>query len=113
MTKTIINYSNTIIYKIVCNDLTVEEKYVGSTTNFRMRKYQHKTRCNNPNDKKYNLKIYQFIRENGGWENWTILEIEKYQCNDGNESRTRERYWIEELKCKLNINVPIRSKKEY
>ena len=113
MTKTIINYSNTIIYKIVCNDLTIEEKYVGSTTNFRQRKSCHKSTCNNENSKKYNYKIYQFIRNNGGWENWCMIEIEKYPCEDGNETRSRERFWIEELKCKLNIIVPTRSKKEH
>ena len=31
MPKKIIDYSKTIIYKIVCNDLTITEVYVGHT----------------------------------------------------------------------------------
>jgi hypothetical protein len=34
MPKTNIDYSNSIVYKIVCNDLNILFCYVGSTTNF-------------------------------------------------------------------------------
>jgi hypothetical protein len=27
--------------------------------------------------KRYNLKLYQIIRANGGWDNWDMIEIEK------------------------------------
>ena len=37
------------------------------------------------------------IRKNGGWENWCMIEIEKYPCNDKNEAKARERYWLETL----------------
>ena len=61
----------------------------------------------------YNLKLYQFIRANGGWQNFSMLEIEKYSCIDGNEARTRERYWCERLQATLNVNCPITSKMEH
>jgi hypothetical protein len=32
------NYQNTVIYKIVCNDLSIKDLYVRHTTNFRKRK---------------------------------------------------------------------------
>jgi hypothetical protein len=63
-----VNYENTVIYKIVCNDLTITDLYVGNTTNFTKRKGQHKNSCINEKSKSYNLKIYKIIRENGGWE---------------------------------------------
>ena len=113
MTKTKIDYSKGLIYKIVCNDLECKDIYVGSTTNFRTRKNAHKTSCNNENSKKYNLKIYQIIRQNGGWENWQMIEVEKYPCNDGNELRARERFKYEELKGNMNSCIPNRSRKEY
>ena len=47
MPKTDIDYSNTIIYKITCNDVSVKEVYVGHTTNFVQRKHAHKQACNN------------------------------------------------------------------
>jgi hypothetical protein len=101
-----IDYSKTVIYKIVCDDLNVTDNYVGSTTDFRKRKSTHKSICNNPNSKDYNRKIYQTIRDNGGWDNWTMIEIEKYPCTDNNEALARERYWVEKLNSSLNINVP-------
>jgi hypothetical protein len=73
MPKDIIDYSNTIIYKIFCNDVNVTDSYIGHTTNFIKRKYQHKILC--CSSKK--LKIYDTIRKNGGWDNWNMVEIAK------------------------------------
>ena len=92
-----IDYSKTVIYKIVCNDLNVKDVYVGHTTDFTKRKAQHKINCNNPDTKIYNLKVYQIIRDNEGWYNWSMIEIEKYPCLVNNEARARERYWYELL----------------
>ena len=72
MPKTIINYQNTIIYKLVCNDLNVDNVYVGHTTNFRNRKRSHKERCTDPNSKEYHYKVYNKIRNNEGWNNWSM-----------------------------------------
>ena len=107
------DYSQTVIYKIVCNDLNVTNCYVGSTTNFRRRKCEHKSRCANENSKGYNFKCYKLIRDNGGWENWSMYEIEKFPCADANEARARERYWHEQLNSSLNQCVPNRTLAEY
>jgi hypothetical protein len=97
-----LNYQNTIIYKIVCKDLSIDYIYVGHTTSFTHRKREHKSRCNNS----YPFLLYTKINENGGWDNWEMIEIEKYSCNDANEARARERYWYEELNAKLNTRCP-------
>ena len=107
-----IDYSKTIMYKIVCNDTTITDLYVGATTDFRRRKYNHKCWCNNTTQKHHNLKIYQFIRANGGWDNWSMVMIEKYPCEDSLEQSKRERFWKEELKATLNTNIPSRTPKE-
>ena len=107
MPKTAVDYSKNVIYKIVCNDLTITELYVGSTTDFTRRKNQHKNTCINQNDKKTNLKIYQTIRNHGNWENWTMVQIEEYPCTNGNEARSRERYWFEQLNATLNTIRPL------
>jgi len=108
-----VDYSKTVIYKIVCNDLEIKDLYVGSTTEFTKRKNCHKCACNNENNQAYMFKVYQTIREHGGWENWSMIEIEKFSCKDGNEARAKERFWYEELEAKLNMCFPIRNKKEY
>ena len=108
-----VNYQNCIIYKITCNDTTIKDCYVGSTCNFARRKCGHKTRCNNINDNGYNLKVYQFIRDNGGWTNWTMTPIKKFPCSDKMSKLIEERKIMEELGATLNSDVPSRSQKEY
>ena len=56
-----IDYTKTIIYKTVCNDLNITGCYVGHTTNFVQRKNQHKTICLNEKKKHYNYKLYKTI----------------------------------------------------
>ena len=83
---------------------------VGSTTNFQRRKTEHKNRSNN---NKNNLKVYVYIRENGGWDNWDMVEVERYEATDKGNLHSRERYWIETLKSNLNGVIPTRTLKEY
>lgn len=109
MPKKPIDYSNTIIYKIVCNDLNIKDCYVGHTTDFRKRKNQHKSKCNRNID----YKIYNFINQNGGWDNWDMVMIEKYSCKDVLEARARERYWLETFGATLNGCVPNRTINEW
>jgi Rieske Fe-S protein len=107
-------YQNSIIYKLCHqNDLDNENIYVGSTTNFRVRKNKHKNNCNNERAKDYYYPVYQFIRDNGNWDNWQMIPIEVFPCNDKPELEIRERYHIELLKSKLNKIIPGRTKKEY
>jgi len=112
MPKTILDYSKTIMYKFVCNDLTIKDCYVGHTTNMTKRKYWHKSACTNEKNKAYNFKIYKIIRENGGWENWTMLLVEKFPCKDNHEACKRERELYEELDAKMNTRRPYLTKEE-
>ena len=104
-----IDYSQIVIYKIVCLDLEIKDIYVGSTTNFIKRKYQHKLLSG----KHTNLKLYDTIYDNGGWEAWEMIEIEKYPCADKNEATKRERFYYELLKANLNSRNPNRKNKEF
>ena len=112
MPKTIMDYSKTIIYKIVCNDLNVKDCYVGHTINMTKRKCSHKSHCNNEKSENHNLKIYQIIRENGGWDNWSMLLVEKFPCKDKYEACKREREVYEELEAKMNTFRPYRTQEE-
>jgi hypothetical protein len=112
MPRTPINYSKTYIYKLVCKDPNITDKYVGHTTDPITRKSNHKGNCNNPNNPKYNLYVYQFIRLNGGWNNFEMVIIECINCKDGNEARTNERRWFDELKATLNKQLPLRNQND-
>ena len=107
------NYATCVIYKIKCKDETRTDLYVGHTFNLYMRTAQHKSNCNNIKSKLYNIKLYQVIRANGGFDNWMAEVIEKYiECNSLEDARKRERYYIEQLNVNLNCNNPFRATDE-
>jgi predicted GIY-YIG superfamily endonuclease len=115
MPKTPMDYSKTIIYKIehIENESLV---YVGHTTNFNKRKGEHKSNCKNENDKKFNLKLYQMIRDNGGWDRFEMIEVEKHPCKDKREAERRENEIMKQLKASMNTIKSFRTdeeKKEY
>jgi hypothetical protein len=101
-----VNYNKSSIYKLCCKDVNIKEEYIGSTTRFERRKAEHKSLSKNLNN---NFYVYQFIRENGGIENWDMIQIEEVNVNNKRELETRERYWIETLKAVLNNNIPSRT----
>ena len=80
------NWENGCIYMLRHkDDVEIKNPYIGSTTNFRGRKWNHKDCCNNPNHKYYNIKQYQYIRDNGGWDVWKMVWIEDYPCKSKRE----------------------------
>ena len=104
MPKTPIDYSVTPIsfYHFVCNDPEITSTYVGHTTNFRKRKNQHKSACN-VSIEKNNIKLYETMRNNGGFENWKMIELEKKICVDKRDAERFEQEWIDKLQSKLNM----------
>ena len=111
MPKLPMDYSKCCIYKIehIDDDSLV---YVGHTTSFDKRKTKHKSVCYNANDRHYNLKVYQMIRENGGWEMFKMIEVEKYSCNDKREAERRENEVMKELKANMNTKNSYRTEEE-
>jgi hypothetical protein len=49
------------------------------------------------------------MRQNGGWDNWNMVEIAKYNCQDATEARIREQEHYDLLKPTLNHANPISS----
>lgn len=106
MVKRVIDYATReiIFYRFVCNNPNIINTYCGSTIDFTKRKYKHKSHCNNENAKEYHFLIYKTIRNNGGWDNWKMLEIERKIVKDKTESLQREQYWIEYYNAQMNMN---------
>jgi len=100
------SYSRTIFYKIQCNDPEITEIYIGSTGNFKSRKSAHKNTCNNINSDNWNRAVYRFIRLHGGWENWTMSEIEQVNCRNKRHKNQIEAKYIRELGATLNREIP-------
>ena len=78
------DYSKTQIYRFVCNDLTITNTYVGSTTCWSNRKASHKMRCNNIN--------------------WKMILIEDFPCDDKEHAVQREQYWKDHFNDKMGTH---------
>lgn len=102
MPRLAMDYSKTVIYHFVCQDKAITCSYVGSTTNFVKRKCGHKTVCHNEKLPEYKLKLYQTIRDNGGWTNWSMVPLEEFACENSTQQVMREQYWIDQIKPELN-----------
>ena len=102
-----VDYSKTVIYKLYCINPDVKDFYIGHTTNLKQRKGQHKTHCNNNNKpSEHNRKVYQIIRNNGGFDNWKFMILQEAELNNKNEAEELERQWIEKLKPSCNYQLP-------
>ena len=95
-----------VIYKIICNDENIKDCYVGSTSNFKVRKNRHKNDCNNETN---NFKVYETIRNNGGWTNWTMIPIAEHKEITLIQSRIKEEEQRVLLNAKLNTQSAYRS----
>ena len=107
MPKVEIDYSNTIIYKITCNDSNITDVYVGHTTNFVQRKHAHKDSCANAKSSNYKCKLYETIRCNGGWSNWKMEIINFFNCADHYGARKKEQEYFVLLNANLNSIEPL------
>jgi len=73
------------IYKLIKKDAINDDMiYIGSTEDINDRMSKHKHSCNNIKYRKYNYKVYKYIRDNGGWGEW------KYEVVDEVEVALRE-----------------------
>jgi hypothetical protein len=97
------DYSKTILYKIFCKDINITDVFISYTTDFETKLNDHKSKCNNINTIE-NLKLYASIRSNGNWDNWNMIEFEKYPCNSRTEVNSRLREIYKQLKPTLNSN---------
>ncbi len=68
--------------------------YIGSTNNFDNRCISHKSRCNNVNDPKHNLKIYEHIRSNGGWDCFIMYSLFEMPYTTKDELYAAEQRYI-------------------
>ena len=102
MPKEPIKYENIVLYKIVCLLPDINNIYVGYTTDITRRKYYHKIKSMDPTNNKY--KLYHFINQHGGFNNFDILEIRKYPCINNSEAKAKQYKYIKLLNADLNCN---------
>jgi len=93
------------------DDIFNENVYVGHTINKYDRNKAHKSRSKLVD--KYPCKVYKYVNDTGGYENWEMIMLEIHPCKNKNEGKKRELYWIDFYKSNLNSDVPNRTTMEW
>ena len=75
--------------------------YIGSTSNFnnRLRAYNNNFRLNT---KECKTKLYKYINNNGGWDNFDMIEIGVIEYENKCQLKIEEQKWIDDLGATLN-----------
>ena len=89
-------------YKIVCLDKDLDLCYVGSTANWKQRAIAHKYNATSEKSSQYNIKLYQTIRENGGWDNFKMIQLGTREQLKKREAEAIEEDYRQELKAVMN-----------
>jgi len=119
MPKLPIDYSKCCIYKI--EHLEDENYYILETLlNLKRENIRTNVVVIIHQIRLINNKLYQMIRENGGWNNFRMIEVEKYPCADKREAEKIECEVMIELKASMNTKISyltdedrINNQKEY
>lgn len=96
-----------------CNDEAVSDCYIGQTNNLKIRIKRHRNNTVNEKQHCYGYKLYECIRENGGFENWKFDILETTVFPSKAEALERETVLIREHNATLNKIVPSRSDAQY
>ena len=91
---------------ISCKDQAIADSYIGSTNDIRNRVRCHKSVCHNESAKDHNMRVYRFIRANGGWTNWEVTVLEEFYCDTRMEKTRKERSVIQQVQPTLNQIIP-------
>ena len=76
-----------------------DNSYIGSTTDFDKRVIKHKSDYKNIKGHGFQRKVYEFIRDNGGWDNFDMVKI----CDCEKEERyIKEQEHMDKMKPTLN-----------
>ena len=110
MPKAVSDYTKNVIYKIQHND-DDSLLYVGHTINFIKRKSLHKYGCI-----KKTTPVYKMIRDNGGWECFTMIVLKDFPCASKTEACIEEDKIMRKMKASMNTlraYTSLEEKKEY
>ena len=102
MPKVKINYAEMLFYKISCLCPNITQVFIGHTTNVNQRKHILKKQTQSET---YYSDMIEFIKNSGGWENWTLQILEKYKCKTHIDIVLREIYHSDILNKKTSVVV--------
>lgn len=98
-----VNYQNSVIYMICCDDLNVRKFFMMYTTNVQNTSCLFKANCIHNYAQSYYSPMYRYIRNHGGYENWSIVIVEEFPCDDLIDLRERTFYWDDIMLSKKRV----------
>jgi hypothetical protein len=101
-------YSKGKIYRLVCN--TTGQQYIGSTIqplSYRLSMHKANYKMFLKGTRRNNTTSFSILSEN----NFEMILIEDYPCENKNQLERRERHFIETMKC-LNMIKPAQTREE-
>jgi hypothetical protein len=100
-----IDYSKTLIIKIVSKDLKYKDFFLDYCQGLKNKIYLLKKQSEDENHKKYNSVMNKFIREYGGWDNFDVIIVEEYkECKNPSDAKLRLRYWYDKIEKEYKKN---------
>ena len=102
------DYSKGKIYKIQ-NKFKPELFYIGSTA----QTLNARLRIHKRDSKICNSRLYNVVRNTNGWENYLMILIKDFACNDREELNKEEQLCITALQPTLNTNNAYTNHQEY
>ena len=99
------------VYGLFHNDICL---YIGSTSDYKTRCAHHRGDCYNQNNKNYNIRLYKYIREKGGFDNFEFRILQ--EISDKSKLRTAEREYMQKYSPELNVydvDIDCRHNTEY
>ena len=103
------DYSKTLIYRVACKDPEVPDSYLGYTTfSLVYVSNMFKVRCKNDT-----WHVCEFIRQNGGLDNWYFERLDCKPCLTSLDARTELRKHFDASPPTLNRQLPTQTPKEY
>ena len=87
------------VYRLFKNEMS----YIGSTFDLDARKLSHKSTCYNPKRRGYKIKVYETIRNNGGFDEFQFEVLEYYNESISEEElREEEQNYMDMFEPSLN-----------
>jgi len=93
-----------LIHQYIRYSVKMKQLKIGHTTNFEKRKMDHMDHMIET-ETSYR-KVYEFIRNHGGWNNWNMIILATYTCKNRGHASRLEWFWWNKIGGSLNYTRP-------
>ena len=92
----------TLVYKIVCKDYDRKDEFIGLTKTIKSIKQRMKKKLNLRKYSKNDKKLYTYIEDNNGIDNFNFIVIDKVIITENNNKKVILQEYLNKYKPELN-----------